>query len=69
MEERELAATVRSCGPDGGSAVADDGAELTFAVDVVDPRLRVLHPGQRVRLRLSGTHVQAVTLVSLPWWS
>ena len=34
--------------------VLDDGVELPFAPDVVDPRLRVLRPGQRVRIHLEG---------------
>ena len=67
MSARELPATVRDSGPGGGSALADDGSELAFPAVAVDPRLRVLHPGQRVRLLLDGDVVRAVTLVSLPW--
>jgi hypothetical protein len=38
----------------GGAVVLDDGVELTFAPAVVDPRLRALRPGQRVRILLDG---------------
>jgi hypothetical protein len=38
----------------GGSVVLDDGVELAFAPAVVDPRLRILRPGQRVRVLLEG---------------
>jgi len=37
-----------------GKVVLDDGVELPFGPDVVDPRLRVLRPGQRVRIHLEG---------------
>lgn len=51
-----MQATVSSQDPvtRGGSVVLDDGVELSFTPDVVDPRLRVLRPGQRVRIRLEG---------------
>ena len=60
------AATVRTCGPDGGSAVADDGTEVVFDASAVDPVLRALHPGQRVHLRWSAGRVDAVTIAGLP---
>ena len=51
-----MQATVSSHDPAtrGGSVVLDDGVELTFAPDVVDPRLRMLRQGQRVRVRVEG---------------
>ncbi|HEU0102983.1 MAG TPA: hypothetical protein VFR07_11770 [Mycobacteriales bacterium] len=62
----ELPATIRLSGPDGGSAVGDDGTEIGFPAGAVDPRLRALHPGQRVRLLLVAGQVRSLTLVSLP---
>lgn len=62
----ELDATVRTSGPDRGSAVTDAGTEVAFSAAAVDPRLRVLHRGQRVRLRRVEGVVRSVTLVSLP---
>ena len=53
---RQVQATISSQNPDtrGGSVLLDDGVELIFAPDVVDPRLRVLRPGQRVRIHVEG---------------
>lgn len=61
----ELAATVASYGPEGGSVVLDDGRRLTFPAGAVTG-VRLLHPGQRVRLRVEAGEVRALTLVSLP---
>ncbi len=49
-------ATIASQNPTtrAGSIVLDDGVELAFAAAVVDPRLRALRPGQRVRILLTG---------------
>lgn len=51
-----MQATISSQDPAtrGGSVLLDDGVELAFSPDVVDPRLRVLRPGQRVRIQLEG---------------
>jgi hypothetical protein len=63
----ELAGTVATYGPDGGSVVLDDGRRLPYALAAVTG-VRLLHPGQRVRLRLGdgSGEVRALTLVSLP---
>lgn len=69
MTARERAATVATSGQDGGTVVLDDGTRLPYAAGVVGRQVRVLHPGQRVRLRLAETgpdEVTALTLVSLP---
>lgn len=51
-----------------GSVFLDDGSELPFGPDAFDASgLRLLRPGQRVRLRLSpeGT-VEFLTIATLP---
>ncbi len=63
---RELAATVGEHHADGGWVVLDDGTRQAFGAAVVAPQVRLLHPGQRVHLRVVGGVVQALTLVSLP---
>lgn len=53
-----------------GAVLLDDGRELTFAADaLIGTGLRLLRPGQRVRLELAGSpddpavrHVQILTL-------
>jgi len=50
----------------GGSIVLDDGVELAFAPAAVDPRLRALRPGQRVRIHVDGAvGARVVTWVTL----
>lgn len=39
----------------GGSVVLDNGVRLDFGGAAVDPRLRLLRPGQRVRVQVKGT--------------
>lgn len=65
---RELSATVGSYDGQAGWVVLDDGTRLAYDAAAVAPQLRLLHPGQRVRLRVDGTppQVLALTLVSLP---
>lgn len=53
-----------------GAVLLDDGRELTFAADALaGTGLRLLRPGQRVRVELSGSgdrpsvqHLQILTL-------
>lgn len=50
-----------------GSVVADDGVRIPFAAEALTgARLRLLRPGQRVRIDVDGdggiTHLQIVTL-------
>lgn len=62
----ERAGTVGAHGPAGGWVVLDDGTRLDHAADAVAPEVRLLHPGQRVRLRVDGARVVALTLPGLP---
>ena len=39
----------------GGSVLFDDGVLVAFGPAAVDPRLRVLRPGQRVRVHIEGS--------------
>jgi 2-phospho-L-lactate/phosphoenolpyruvate guanylyltransferase len=52
----DMQATVFAFDPDScsGSVVLDDGLELPFAAESVDSSLRLLRPGQRVRLETAG---------------
>jgi 2-phospho-L-lactate guanylyltransferase len=63
-------ATVRSydAGTRSGTVFADDGTVAAFDATAVDAGgLRLLRPGQRVRLRIDGSGgVTAITLVTLP---
>lgn len=64
-----MQATVRSY--DGstrsGSVFTDDGTVLSFGPDALAASgLRLLRPGQRVRLRRDGDHVTALTLATFP---
>ncbi len=61
-----MAGTVGEHRPDGGWVVLDDGTRRTYAGTAVAPQVRVLHPGQRVRLRVEGPDVLTVTLAGLP---
>ena len=65
MSRDGRAATVRSAGPDGGTVLCDDGTVLPFPAAAVDPRLRALHPGQRVGLLLEAAQVTAVSLFGM----
>jgi 2-phospho-L-lactate/phosphoenolpyruvate guanylyltransferase len=51
-----------------GSVVLDDGTEIAYGASAFDPSgLRLLRPGQRVRLRLDvGGAVSFLTIVTLP---
>lgn len=51
-------ATVR----DAGSALLADGTLVPLPAGTLDPRLRVLHPGQRVDLHERDGEVVLVTL-------
>lgn len=64
----EVHGTVAQHGDSGGSVLLDDGSRLTYPLSVVQPEIRLLRSGQRVRLRVDGDppQVRALTLVSLP---
>ena len=67
--EREAQGTVASFDPEShaGRVVLDDGVELPYDGAAFDAGgLRLVRPGQRVRLRLAGSHVRLLTLVTLP---
>jgi hypothetical protein len=49
-----------------GTLLRDDGHPLPFGPGTLDPAVRLLRRGQRVRLRLDGDTVTALTLVTLP---
>lgn len=52
-----MQATVSAFDPENrtGAVLLDDGVELTFSADALDGSgLRLLRPGQRVRLQVSG---------------
>jgi 2-phospho-L-lactate guanylyltransferase len=64
--------TVASYEPDtrSGSVLLDDGVRLPFAAAALDgTRLRLLRPGQRVRLEVDGVgaerHVTALQILTL----
>ncbi len=49
-----------------GNIVTDDGAELTFGAEVfLASGLRLLRPGQRVRMAATGDVITALTIVTL----
>jgi hypothetical protein len=60
-------ATVRSWDPASraGTALLDDGRTVDFPGEAV--QVRALRPGQRVRLRVQGDGVVAVTIATLPF--
>jgi hypothetical protein len=60
-------ATVRSwdAASRAGTVLLDDGRELGFPGEAV--QVRALRPGQRVRLRLDGGQVVALTIATLPF--
>jgi len=62
---RECSGTVGEHRPEGGWVALDDGTRLSYAGTAVAREVRVLHPGQRVRLRLEGPDVLALTLAGL----
>lgn len=50
----------------GGRVVRDDGVELTFTAEALTgTRLRLLRPGQRVRVDLSADEVPRVVRVQI----
>jgi hypothetical protein len=53
-------ATVRSFAPDtrAGTVLLDDGQELPYRPGAVDPAVRLLRFGQRVRVRVVGSGAQ-----------
>ena len=69
----ELQGTVADFDPSaGGRVLLDDGTPVPFdTAAFAVSGLRLLRPGQRVRLRLAGNagerRVTAVTIVTLPW--
>jgi hypothetical protein len=62
-----LSGTVRSWDAvtRAGDVLLDDGSVLAFAGDAV--QVRALRSGQRVRLRVEGSDVVAVTISTLPF--
>jgi hypothetical protein len=62
-----LSGTVRSwnAGTRAGDVLLDDGTTLAFSGEAV--QVRGLRLGQRVRLRVEGTDVAAVTIATLPF--
>ena len=51
-----------------GTVYLDDGTELAFsATAFAASGLRLLRPGQRVKLRMAGATVTAVAHISLPF--
>lgn len=55
-----------------GAVLLDDGVELPFASGALDGTgLRLLRPGQRVRVELTGqgtdTRVDRLQILTLPW--
>lgn len=62
-----MQATVFRFSPEGGSVLLDDGRERTFgAAAFAASGLRLLRPGQRVRIRCSDDTVVALTLATFP---
>lgn len=62
--------TVASFQPDNGSGTVylDDGTELAFsAAAFATSGLRLLRPGQRVKLRMADGAIAALTHISLPF--
>ncbi len=61
--------TVRTWDPQdrSGDLLLDDGTLLSFPGAAVDPVVRLLRPGQRVRLRLEDGAVRQLTLLTLPF--
>jgi hypothetical protein len=52
-----------------GRVLTDDGVELAFSSDAFDAsRLRLLRPGQRVRMTVTGTPpvVETLQILTLP---
>jgi hypothetical protein len=60
-------ATVRSwdAATRGGTVLLDDGRQLDFPGEAV--QVRALRLGQRVRLRMDGERIIAVTVATLPF--
>ncbi len=49
-----------------GTVVTDDGTELTFSADAFSTSgLRLLRPGQRVRMTVTDHVISALTIVTL----
>lgn len=66
--DRPPQGTVRSWDPAdrSGDLLLDDGTPVPFSGAAVDPVVRLLRPGQRVRLRIEGGQVRQLTLLTLP---
>ena len=65
-----MQATVRSydAATRAGDVFLDDGTVLPFnAAALAGSRLRLLRPGQRVRIRVHGDAVSALTLATFPF--
>lgn len=64
----EVHGTVAQHDDTGGAVLLDDGSRLTYTPSALQPEIRLLRSGQRVRLWVDGDppQVRAVTLVSLP---
>ncbi|HVA61082.1 MAG TPA: hypothetical protein VNG13_11185 [Mycobacteriales bacterium] len=62
-----MQATVHSFEPGGsGTVVTDDGRELAFGADAfARSGLRLLRPGQRVRLETSDGRITLVTISTM----
>lgn len=60
-------ATVRSWDGASGTVVRDDGTELPVPAGALDPAVRLLRPGQRVRAEVADGVVVRLTLVGLPF--
>jgi hypothetical protein len=65
--EATVQATVRSWDPASraGTLLLDDGRQLDFSGEAV--QVRALRLGQRVRLRMAGDQVAALTIATLPF--
>lgn len=61
-----LAGTIGAHTAEGGWLVLDDGTRLPYDAAAVAPRVRLLHPGQRVALRVRDGAVLALTLAGMP---
>lgn len=65
---RTVQATVRRFDPAGraGQAIDDTGVVYDLPADRLDPAVRHLRPGQRVRLEWTAQGLTLVTIATLP---